>query len=44
MLQNRCKGIYFSRNNQKKTQKNHKLATFSLFGLGRTWNREASIP
>ncbi len=33
MLQNRCKGMNFSPNNQKKTQKNHKLVTFSCFGL-----------
>ena len=33
MLQNHCKGTDFSPNNQKKTQKKHKLATFFRFRL-----------
>ena len=41
MLQNHCKGTDFSPNNQKKTQKNHELATF--FDFGWVWNAEMAI-
>lgn len=30
MLQNHCKGTDYSPNNQKKTQKNHKLVIFLI--------------
>ncbi len=29
---------------KEKHRKNHKIATFSLFRLGRTWNREGIYP
>ena len=34
MLQNRCKGIYFSPNNQKKTQKKLQTCHIFLFWIG----------
>ena len=44
MLQNHCKGIYFSPNNQKKTQKKSQTWWFFLIRAGYTWKSEDIYP